>query len=502
MPHNAVGAKSWRLSKRVLSRWSGVPLWGKLTTFLETADRMLLDGMPHEEAAQILEAFHPLSRFENGGEAGEFWDKIFATSRKLTARRRVFSKTRSLWGTTPIVGLKYGVESDRRLGFDAKSLVFNSYYISSSFDINLKELDQFIIENHIDLFYTFRRYVFAWSLLNFDVFHFYNDCGIMQPQGGYGSDRFGINLTEMQALRRAGKTLFTYAYGADHRMRQRSLELDPISFCMECPEPGKFCVCDDAAATKMLETIRENSTRMLGFGLSMELLPDARFLNFLVLDPDEVRPDPALAPAGAARAGNAPLRVGHFPNHGFFKGTRFLTAAIDELRSEGVRIELVQFSGLGRHKILAAMQDVDVVVDQLISGAIGLTAVEAMALSRPVIARLRPGVQISARDECPVIVADPATIKNVLAGIVADPTRLAGLGARGRRYVLRHYSIDALAVALNGLYRDHLPFAPLSAMRRSYNAYRASQRIENSATTSGMSEAGRHGAPQGYSPVD
>jgi hypothetical protein len=473
MPDNQNYANTTGVSKHPLFHLKGVQHVERLDAFLVTADQMLLGGMSHTGAAEVLAQFSVISHYENGGEATEFWDKLYETARKLTARRQALGKTRTLWGTTPIVSLKYGVEADRRLGLDASSLVFNSYYITSDFDLNFRELDQFILNQHINLFYAFRRYVFAWALLNFDVFNFYNDCGILQPQGGYGSDHFGINLTEMQALRRAGKTLFTYAYGADHRMREKTLSLAPLNFCIECPEPGKFCLCDDVGGMKMLETIGGNATRMIGFGLSMDLLPSARFLNYLALDTQELQPRGTSTHVSAGAA----LRVGHFPNHGFFKGSQHLLDAVVELRAEGQAIELVKLSGISRTDVIAAMLGVDVVVDQLISGAFGLTGVEAMALGRPVIAHLRPGIQISARHECPVIEADPSTIKQVLADIVADRSKLNGLGKQGRRYVLRHHSIDALAVGLNDLYADHFPFAPLGTGKRTIRAFMARLRI-------------------------
>ena len=61
----------------------------------------------------------------------------------------------------------------------------------------------------------FRRLVFAWTLIRFDVFHFFYDEGIIEREG-----RFGVSTHEMKWLRRHGKRLYLYAYGADVRTRK------------------------------------------------------------------------------------------------------------------------------------------------------------------------------------------------------------------------------------------------------------------------------------------
>ncbi len=60
-------------------------------------------------------------------------------------------------------------------------------------------------DSHPQLVGAYRWLAFLWALVEFDVFFLFNDQGFLVPVGGYGSERFGINLEEMQLLRRAGK---------------------------------------------------------------------------------------------------------------------------------------------------------------------------------------------------------------------------------------------------------------------------------------------------------
>lgn len=144
--------------------------------------------------------------------------------------------------------------------------------------------------------------------------------------------------------------------------------------------------------------------------------------------------------------------MGHFPNHGYFKGTKYLQGAIDSLQAEGHQVEFLQLSGRPHDEILAAMQTIDVLVDQLISGSFGLTAVEAMASGCPVICYLHDGVAVAEREACPVIEANPDTIKQVLHQLILDRARLSDAGAAGPHYVRRNYSVEALGKHLADLY--------------------------------------------------
>jgi glycosyltransferase involved in cell wall biosynthesis len=422
-----------------------------LSRFFFEADTCLRTGSL-EGTLRAVEAFEHLAFREENKNAKLFWKRLLVSTRRLRDWRIKTGRLRSVWGVTPIASLKYLVAGDRNIGVRSESLVFTQYYTTSEFDINLSKIQEYIIKERVDLFYAFRMYVHAWSLIKYDIFHLYNDRGLVEPAGGYGSDRFGIALIEMQDYAGAGKALFTYAYGADFRLRQKTLAGGKWNMCMDCPEPGRFCLCDDEGGQKTLSTIAANATRMNGLGLSMDFLPGAHLMRYNVVDTEELSsaPDAVKLPSGM-------LRIGHFPNHGHFKGTRFLDAAVDELRSRGVSIELVKLSGLPRATILQEMKKVDVVVDQLISGSFGLTAVEAMALGVPVVAYIRPGVAIPAPEECPIIRANPDTIGQLLEELSRDRGLLAEARQRGPEYVANHFSMQAFEHDLRELYTECIP---------------------------------------------
>lgn len=412
---------------------------------LQKAGRIAVER-DYSQLISFLDVLRPFLNPDQSADAEGFWNAFVRDCRTITEKRLLNGKFNSLWGVTPIVNLRAGVAADRALNMNASSIVFTTYHTASDFDFVLSDIQSRLAVERSEDVYLFRWVILIWVIANFDVFHLYNDRGIIEPAGGYGSPRFGIAMREMELYRQAGKRLYTYAYGADHRTREKTLALGKWSFCSECPDPATYCVCDDVGGAKMLEVIRGYSTAVIAHGLAMKLIPNARNVPYLAVDVATLNPRERVdRPSGK-------LLVGHFPNHPYFKGTKYLEKAVLELQSEGYRIELLQLSGKANAEILAAMQEIDVLVDQLVGGSFGLTAIEAMASGCPVICYLHAGVDVAELDACPIIRADPDSIKCVLKCLMSDRVRLSAAEAAGPAYVRRNYSIEALARHLADLY--------------------------------------------------
>ena len=109
-------------------------------------------------------------------------------------------------------------------------------------------------------------------------------------------------------------------------------------------------------------------------------------------------------------AGAGALRIVHAPSDRARKGTDAVLAAVEQLRAEGVEIELELVEGKPRAEARRAYERADVLVDQLVVGWYGGVAVEAMALGKPVVARIDPSalarVPARMRDELPIVHAD------------------------------------------------------------------------------------------------
>jgi glycosyltransferase involved in cell wall biosynthesis len=174
----------------------------------------------------------------------------------------------------------------------------------------------------------------------------------------------------------------------------------------------------------------------------LEHVPGAEFLPYASVDLRAWTPAPS--PRGDV------LRVVHAPSDRRRKGTEAIVAAVAELRESRVAVELELVEGRPRTEARQAYERADVVVDQLLVGWYGGLAVEAMALAKPVVARLDPAalgrVPNDLRADLPIVHADRRSLEDALRDLAQRrPEDLIELGLRGRAFVERWH--DPLAVA-------------------------------------------------------
>jgi len=423
--------------------------------FIQWLDRVVRGGTKGSEIAEIAREFSifVVAPLRWQWLRRRLMKALYADARQASARRAQNGQLRTLWGVTPINNMILCSRSDRLLGNESDTLVFATYYITSGFDIVLSDPEKWMAKNHPELRPAFRWLVFVWALLRYDVFHYFNDAGILANVGGYSGSNFGISLTEMEVLKASDKRLFTYVYGADYRSRKKTMAKSPYNFCTFCTEIGKHCICDDDHASRMFAVIGRYADALVATGLAMEQIPGAVDLHYLVIDTANLSAEPVLQ-------SETPLRIAHVPNHPFFKGTHLLQAAVEQLRSEGVPIELKMLSGVPYGEVIEHMISCDIVADQFISGWYGSTSLEAMALGRPVLCYLREGINAVCRDELPIVNTYPEKIADTLRDLVRYRDRLPDIGARSRAYVERYHSVVGFSDRLRQLYIDRGRLGP------------------------------------------
>lgn len=372
---------------------------------------------------------------------------LIVLARMATKLRLRYDMPRSLWASTPIITLPILAQCDRALGLQSFSLVYTTYHTSSNFDINLKQASDWVIAKCPRCYHLFTWIIFAYALLRYDIFHFFCDRGILLPEG-----RIGLSQREMDILRKTGKRLYTYTYGADVRTQLQTRALGEFNFCMDCPEPGKFCTCDDTVGKANITRIRHYATAMCAMGDMTAYVPDCTNLHYWPLDLGAFRY------VGVDLGHTRPLRIAHAPNHGFFKGSSYLEAAVSRLQAENYAVELVRVQGVSNDQVINLFSGADIVAEQFIGGFHGYTALEAMALGKAVISYVRSPDLLINSDECPILNATPNSLYQILRDILAGKHNLSELGRRGREYVEKYYRIDAVSARLARLYIESAGF--------------------------------------------
>jgi glycosyltransferase involved in cell wall biosynthesis len=145
-----------------------------------------------------------------------------------------------------------------------------------------------------------------------------------------------------------------------------------------------------------------------------------------------------------------PLVV-HAPSNREKKGTRYVIEACEQLP---VELDIVE--GVPHAEARERYARADLVVDQLNAGWHGVFALEAMALGKPVVAKLNPeAVERSAEGfgvRVPIVPATKETLVETLRPLVDDPALRRELGKQGRAYVEQVHDLRRVADRLVDLY--------------------------------------------------
>jgi glycosyltransferase involved in cell wall biosynthesis len=267
----------------------------------------------------------------------------------------------------------------------------------------------------------------------FDVFHFY-----------FGESLSGSRLVDVRWLQRAGKQVFFYFCGCDIRDSKLVIDRHPISACAECWPMG--CSANrDAAA----EVANSADGVFVSTPDLFEFMPQATLLPQPL---DLVRFGALRATAQATKIARDEdvIRIAHAPSNRTIKGTKYVEAAIEELRQRGRHVELVLVEGVSYTDSLAIYNSCDIAVDQMLIGAYGQFAVETMALGKPTVCFIRDDVSALYPAGLPIVSAEPTELADVLDDLIDRRDDWAALGARGVEFVERvHGSLNVAQIALD-----------------------------------------------------
>jgi glycosyltransferase involved in cell wall biosynthesis len=353
-------------------------------------------------------------------------------------------RIRSLWAGTPIINMANNARAESLLGIDAKSLVYKTYYITGEFDYNLERLTSLPVVG-----WLVPLGAFFWACLVVDRLHFYCDRGLLPP-----IKKFTFDYVEMIVYRLLNIQVFLWTYGADIRRRDITLAMGDPNCCTNCDDPGKYCICDEKAQARNVTRLSRLSNAIFsGMGDMFDYTPGS--INDTYFWPVDLAADNGkkYSPAYVDKVGHGALCIVHASNHRIFKGTDYLIRAVEELKADGVNIELVLVEKMANHEALKVYRKADIIFDQCIMGNYGYFALEAMALGKPVLCFLRdPAKYILNSEECPIINTHLSTLKEDIARLTSNREYLHNTGKKGRFYVEKYFSLEAFAARLKDAY--------------------------------------------------
>jgi glycosyltransferase involved in cell wall biosynthesis len=386
-------------------------------------------------------------------------------ARAVTVRRRRGdgTKPRLVYGPTPIIAIKYMREAMERCGYEARTVVSSVLHINAPDDYDYRLTDW--AGGREGAFFPLRalHVLFApyaallWLLFRADVFHFFFDGGFLAGTP--------LRFLEVQLLHLAGKRVIVMPYGGDVMVPTeiRSL-MWRQALAVDYPEIMRR----ERETRRQIDYFSRRADFVVGCLFHAETLPRWNLLttHYYPIDTD------AWHPQGGSSSGTGALKVFHAANHRALKGTEFVIDACEQLRREGLDVELVLAERLPNAEVRRLLQDCDVVAEQFLQGY-ALAAMEAMATGKPVLSNLSDPYYCEVHrrhtglDECPILSTTPKQLEDNLRRLATDAELRRELGAAGRQYVERHHSYEAAGRMWEAIYRSVWQGEPL--LRRAWH---------------------------------
>ncbi|KUF08398.1 glycosyltransferase [Leucobacter sp. G161] len=241
---------------------------------------------------------------------------------------------------------------------------------------------------------------------------------------GYQAER------EIRALRAQGVSVAVLAHGSDFRSPALSRSRTPWSPFHNTEHQPEIARLQQIADSNMRRLRDLDVSVFVSTPDQLADIPEAVWVP-LVVDAT-----PWVDASQPLRIEGRP-RVTHVPSKGWLKGTGLIAPAMESLASRGV-VDYHPLSGLSHDQMPAALGSADIVLEQFGVGSYGVTAVEAMASGRVVVAHILPDVRDHIRSltglDLPIVEATPVTLEETIASLAADPERRLRIGAASQEF--------------------------------------------------------------------
>lgn len=368
---------------------------------------------------------------------------------------------RLIFGPDSIINNKYWADAMKRFGYTSHSCVYpgDSFIIKSTdYDfttLTISKINRVLLSSIIKTLFGekvvrfYGPYFTAMKVLaTYDIFHF-------SFNGGFLSKTIFKNY-EAQILRFLNKKCIIIPFGSD--AYDYKFIKDPILQMGLLKSQNKH-LYRSKEISKSVEYWSNHADIIIpGFMLDGMKRWDVLAASPLAfINPEVLNHEKFYSNHDGQ---NNEVTIVHAPNHRGFKGTEFIIDAIQELKSEGVKINLVLLEGVNNKKVLEILsKDADILVEQLIFTGYALNGIEGMATGTAVISNINNQIYAdilmaySNLSECPIKSANVKTIKGQLKELVTKPELRRALGKAGKQYIKKYHSYEGMNYLFSNIYK-------------------------------------------------
>lgn len=149
---------------------------------------------------------------------------------------------------------------------------------------------------------------------------------------------------------------------------------------------------------------------------------------------------------------NDKIKILHTPSQLIAKGSNYIIPILNELKYN-YPIDIIMLNNVSREIVIEEMKTCDIFIDQIVIGAYGGAAIEAMSFGKPCLAYiLEEFFELGIPRECPIINANPDTLKERLIELIENPNLRKEKGIQSRQFVETYHDVNNLSHQLLEIY--------------------------------------------------
>lgn len=350
------------------------------------------------------------------------------------------ARTTLFWGPIAIISNSYWSRAMEEGNWQSKTLMWDISYINKRDEFDL------LVEDVMPSWMVFKDRQEMWTygaLPHMMAFlHLLRHASVVHlPVTGSFLGPLRLWREESALFQRAGIKTVLLPYGGDYycysRVQHPSLRHGLLA---NYPQLAKM---ESETQARLTHWQQEADCVLCGFQIDAMGRWDVTTFQFVHIDT-------ALWPAktvySQADGRNGAVSIMHTPNHRGFKGTEFLIRAVDDLRREGLQVDLRLLEKVTNEEVRRLMPQSDILAEQFNATAYALSGIEGMASGVPVMANLdseyytRVFRRYSFLNECPILSTTVETLKENLRLMITQPALRETLGRAGRAYVEKYHS--------------------------------------------------------------
>ena len=372
---------------------------------------------------------------------------VFLLAAALPSRKR----EKLIWGSAPLISNKYWSEALKEAGRPSLTLMEDFYS-----HINRREDFDLLFEDFAPAWLP-RKIQMGLGTCFALIFVLRNARVVHIPFSGFALNNVLLWKLESRLFRLAGIKIVVMPFGADFYMYSRVMDTT-LRYGLLASYPG-LAKAEAKISRRVEHWCRHADAVIAGFLIDGLGRWDVTLPQMFSIDTKRWQPKTVYSDADGSKGS---VRILHTPNHRGYKGTEFIVAAVEQLKREGLQVELILLERVMNDEVRRVMSEVDILAEQIIFTGYALSGIEGMASGLPVLANLQPGPytdlfrRYAFLEECPILSTTVESVTDNLRILVTNPALRETLGRAGRAYAEKYHSYRSAEYLFGSVHRKLL----------------------------------------------